>query len=176
MPTKQQKETTVEQLKEQFGRAQVAIVTDYRGLTVAEITDLRRRLQKAGGDLTVAKNTLIRLVSKDTEWSDLDTLLQGPTALVMGYDDPVAAAKIVSDFSKERRKVKIEVRGGVMQGRGMDAKGVETLASTPPREVLLGRLMASMNSPATGLVMALNGVARNLVYALEAVRKQKEAS
>lgn len=176
MPTKQQKETTLTELKEQFGKAQVAIVTDYRGLTVAEITDLRRRLQKVGGDLTVAKNTLIRLVSKDTEWAELDTLLKGPTAVAVGYDDPVAAAKVVADFSKERRKVKIQVRGGVMQGKQMDAQGVQMLAETPPREVLLGRLMASMNSPATGLVMALNGVARNLVYALDAVRKQKESA
>ncbi|HBN09220.1 MAG TPA: 50S ribosomal protein L10 [Cyanobacteria bacterium UBA8530] len=174
MPTKLQKNESVSQLKEQFGKAQVAIVTDYRGLTVAEITDLRRRLQKVGGDFTVAKNTLIRLVAKETEWQDLDSLLKGPTALAIGYDDPVAAAKVISDFQKEKRKVKIQVRGGVMQGRQMDAQGVQLLAETPPREVLLSRLMGSMLSPATGLVVALSGVARNLVYALEAVRKQKE--
>ena len=109
MPTREQKETTIQELEGIFERAQVAIVTDYRGLTVKEITDLRRRLQKVGGELTVAKNTLIDRVTRGNDsWKAIEPLLAGPTALAIGFEDPVAAAKVVSDFAKEKRKVEIK--------------------------------------------------------------------
>lgn len=177
MPTKEQKQQSVAELREIFERAQVAIVTDYRGLTVAEITDLRRRLQKAGGDLTVAKNTLISLVTQDQDqWKAMEGFLAGPTALAVGFDDPVAAAKAVSDFAKEKRKVEIKVRGGVMEGKPLSAGAVSDLASMPSKEVLLGRMLGSLQSPAQKLASALSGGARNVVYALDAVRRQKEGA
>ncbi|MEB3299052.1 MAG: 50S ribosomal protein L10 [Candidatus Sericytochromatia bacterium] len=172
MPTKQHKEASLEALKGSFAKASVALVADYRGLTVAEITDLRRRIQKVGGDFTVAKNTLVRLATQDDSWKAIEPLLAGPTALAIGYDDPVALAKTLTDFAKEKRKVQIEVRGGVLQGNALDAKAVKALADLPSREQLLAKLMGSINSPATGVVMATAGVARKLVYALEARRKQ----
>jgi large subunit ribosomal protein L10 len=175
MPTKQQKTDTLETLKGQFGKAQVALVTDYRGLTVKEITDLRRRLQKVGAAFTVAKNTLIKLATKDNaDWSAIESLLAGPTALAIGYDDAVAPAKVLRDFAKEKRKVTIQVRGGVLQGKALDEKGVKALADLPSREQLLAQLMGSMNAPATNLVSVTAGVARKLVYVLEARRKQLE--
>lgn len=177
MPTKQQKQTTLESLKTSFGKAQVALVADYRGLTVKEITDLRRRLQKVGADFTVAKNTLIRLVTKDIEdWKVIEPLLEGPTALAIGYDDPVSPAKVLADFAKEKRKVVIKVRGGVLQGKMLDEAGVKSLATLPSREQLIAQALGSMNAPATNLVSVTAGVARKLVYALEARRKQLEES
>ncbi len=175
MPTKQQKQASLSSLKTQFGKAQVALVTDYRGLTVAEITDLRRRLQKVGADFTVAKNTLIKLATKDSaDWQLLESLLEGPTALAIGYDDAVAPAKVLQDFAKEKRKVVIKVRGGVLQGKQLNEAGVKALASLPSREQLLAQLMGSLNAPATNLVSVTAGVARKLVYVLEARRKQLE--
>ncbi len=175
MPTKQQKNEALDSLKQQFGRAKVAVVADYRGLTVKEITDLRRRLQKVGGDFTVAKNTLINLATKDDpQWQAIAPYLDGPTALAIGYDDPVSPAKILSDFAKEKRKVVIGIRGGVLQGKALDEAEIKSLANLPSREQLLAKLMGSMNAPAQGMVMATAGVARKLVYALEARRKQLE--
>jgi len=172
MPTKQQKEASLEALKGAFSKATVALVADYRGLTVAEITDLRRRIQNVGGDFTVAKNTLVRLATQDDSWKAIAPHLAGPTALAIGFDDPVIIAKTLTDFAKEKRKVQIEIRGGVLQGNSLDAKAVKALADLPSREQLLAKLMGSVNSPATGVVMATAGVARKLVYALEARRKQ----
>ena len=121
MPTREQKETTIKELEGIFERAQVAIVTDYRGLTVKEITDLRRRLQKVGGELTVAKNTLVDRVTRENDsWKAIESLLAGPTALAIGFEDPVAAAKVVTDFAKEKRKVEIKVRGGVLEGKTLE--------------------------------------------------------
>lgn len=177
MPTKEKKQQTVAELRDLFDRAQVAIVTDYRGLTVKEITDLRRRLQKVGGDLTVSKNTLIDLVTRDMDsWKAMEPFLAGPTALAIGFDDAVAAAKVVSDFAKEKRKVTIEIRGGVMEGNPLTADAVKDLASMPSKEVLLGRLLGSLQSPAQKLASALSGGARNLVYAIDAVRREKESA
>ncbi|MBU6428815.1 MAG: 50S ribosomal protein L10 [Cyanobacteria bacterium REEB65] len=175
MPTKQQKSESLESLKQAFGKAQVALVADYRGLTVTEITDLRRRLQKVGADFTVAKNTLINLATKDhPDWQALAPHLQGPTGLAIGYDDPVSPAKVLSDFAKEKRKVTIQIRGGVLQGKSLSEAGVKALADLPSREQLLAKLMGSMNAPAQGIVMTTAGVARKLVYALEARRRQLE--
>ncbi len=177
MPTKQQKHDSLEFLKTSFGKAQVALVTDYRGLTVKEITDLRRRLQKVGADFTVAKNTLIRLATQSVEeWKVIEPLLQGPTALAIGYDDPVSPAKVLQDFAKEKRKVVIKVRGGVLQGRMLDEAAVKALATMPSRDQLIAQAMGSLNAPATNLVSVTAGVARKLVYALEARRKQLEES
>lgn len=177
MPTKEKKQEVVGELRELFARAQVAIVTDYRGLTVKEITDLRRRLQKAGGELMVSKNTLIDLVTREQDqWKAIEPFLAGPTALAVGFDDPVAAAKTVQDFANEKRKVEITIRGAVLEGKALSGAEVKNLASMPSKEVLLGRLAGSLSSPAQKLASSLSGVARNLVYAIDAVKRQKESA
>ena len=146
-------------------------------MTVKEITDLRRRLQKVGGELTVAKNSLVNRVTRDQDsWKVIEPLLAGPTALAIGFEDPVAAAKVVADFAKEKRKVEIKVRGGVLEGKALDAEAVKALASMPSKEVLLSRLLGSLQSPAQKLASALSGGARNLVYALDAVSREKESA
>ncbi len=175
MPTKQQKGSSVDALRSNFERAQIAIIADYRGLTVAQLTDLRRRVQKAGGDVVVSKNTLVKVATSGHEsWSSLETLLAGPTAIVFGFDDVVGPAKALNDFAKEKRAVKVTVRGGVLQGKAISAKGVEGLAELPSREVLVAQLLGVLNGPVRGLVTVLSGTNRSLVYALDAIRKQKE--
>jgi large subunit ribosomal protein L10 len=164
MPTKESKQQVVAKLQDSFGRAKLAVVADYRGLSVAEITDLRRRVQAAGGDVTVAKNTLVKVATNGNEtWTSLNDVLAGPTAIVFGYDDVAGPAKALYDFSKEKRAVKVAVRGAVMEGAFLDTKKFEAVASLPSREVLL-----------TQLVSVLMGPLRGLAIGLDAVRQQKE--
>ncbi|MEB3223908.1 MAG: 50S ribosomal protein L10 [Candidatus Sericytochromatia bacterium] len=177
MPTKDQKQASVAELQQAFGRAQMAVVTDYRGLSVAELTDLRRRVQKAGGDVTIAKNTLLKVATKGQEnWAALDDLLAGPTAVVFGFDDVVGPAKALSDFAKEKRAVKIQIRGAVLEGKPVSPAGVEGLANLPSREVLLAQLAGVLQAPIRNIVGVLAGPSRKIVYALEAVRKAKESA
>ncbi len=176
MVTLAQKKDRIVQLTDQVARSKVAVVSDYRGLSVKELTDLRRKIQDAGGELTVAKNTLIRRAINDTEGMPaIDDILQGPTALMVGYEDPVAPVKAMIDFLKENKK-KQEIRGGIINGRAVEPDELEKIAKLPSREEMIAKLMGSMQSPAQGVAITMSGVARNLVYVLEAVRAQKENS
>jgi len=176
MVTLAQKQERVVQLSDQLSRSKVAIVSDYRGLSVKELTELRRKVQEVGGDVTVAKNTLIRRVINDTEGMPaIDEILQGPTALVVGYEDPVAPVKALMDFLKANKKEQ-EVRGGILDGKAVNIDEIKQIATLPSREEMIAKLMGSMQSPAQGVAITLSGVARNLVYVLEAIRAQKENS
>ena len=174
MATKAFKNTKVEEIKESISKAKVAIVSDYRGLSVAEITNLRRRLQKEDGDYTVVKNTLAKLAIKDTPFEGLDEFLNGPSAIVLGFGDEVAPAKVILQYLKEAKKTN-EVKGGVLDGKVLSANDIKTISNLPSKQELLAKIMGSLNSPAQGIANTLNGVARALVYAMEEVRKQKEA-
>lgn len=174
MVTLAKKQERVIDLKEQFTRSKLALVSDYRGLTVKEMTELRRRIQAVGGDYTVAKNTLIRRALSDTAGApQIDQMLKGPTALVVGYEDPVSPVKVLMDYLKETKK-EMDIRGGILEGRAVTTSDLQQIATLPSREEMVAKLMGSMQSPAQGVVITLSGVARNLVYALEAIRKQKE--
>lgn len=160
MPTKAHKQAAVEDLKKTLGEAQLAIVADYRGLSVAEITDLRRRVQAAGGDVTVAKNTLVKVaMDGQDQWQGLEALLKGPTALVIGREDFIGAAKAFNDFSKEKRAVTVAVRGGVLNGEVMDAQKLQALANLPSREGLLTMIAQLLQSPIAGFARAVNALA-----------------
>lgn len=160
MPTKAHKEASVEDLKKALGDAKLAIVADYRGLTVAEITDLRRRVQKAGGDVTVSKNTLIKVATKgQDQWAGLEPLLKGPTALVIGREDFIGAAKAFHDFTKEKRAVAVTARGGVLDGESMDVAKLTALANLPSREGLLTMIAQLLQSPISGFARAVNALA-----------------
>jgi len=174
MATKAFKNEKIEAIKETMAKAKVAIVTDYRGLSVAEITALRRELQKEQSDFSVVKNTLAKIAVKDTNFAALDELLEGPTALAVGFGDQVAPAKILTAFIKKAKKS--EIKGAVLDGRVFSAKDVAKLAELPSKEELYAKMLGSINSPATGLVNTVSGVARALVTAMDAVRKQKESA
>lgn len=176
MVTRAKKEERVVQLNEQLSRSQLAVVSSYSGLTVKEMTALRRRIQDAGGDYTVAKNTLIKLALKNNQdLPELDNILQGSTALVLGFDDPVGPVKALMDYIKENKKEEtIQVRGGFLEGKEVNENDLKAIATLPSREELIAKLMGSMQSPAQGVAITLSGVARNMVNVLEAIRKQKE--
>ena len=154
------KKGVVADIKQKFEKAQSAVLVDYRGLNVAEVTDLRNQLRKAGVEYAVLKNTMINLAVKDMNLDDLKPHLEGPTAVAFGYEDAVAPAKILSEFAKKNKNVTIKC--GVCDGAYIDEKGVQALANTPSREVLIAKIMGSMMSSVS-----------KFVYALEAIRKKQ---
>ena len=154
------KKGIVADIKSKFEKAQTAVLVDYRGLNVAEVTDLRNQLRKAGVEYAVLKNTMINLAVKDMNLDDMKAHLEGPTAVAFGYEDAIAPAKILSEFVKKNKKMTIKC--GVCDGAYLDEAGVQALANTPSREVLIAKIMGSMMSSVS-----------KFVYALEAIRKQK---
>lgn len=163
---------SVAEIKERLGRARSMVVAEYRGLDVKEITDLRKQTRDAGVEFKVFKNTLTARAAKELNITGLDTYLEGPNGFAFAYDDPVAAAKALAEFAKSHEELVIKC--GVLDGKVIDAAGVKSLADLPSREVLLSMLLRGMQGPISGLVNVLQGTIRNLVYALDAVRKQKE--
>ncbi|MGI6036835.1 MAG: 50S ribosomal protein L10 [Limnochordia bacterium] len=166
------KKAAVEEIVDKMTRASSAIVTDYRGLTVKSISELRRRLRESGAEYKVVKNTLTTIAAKEAGFPELEEHLAGPTAIAFAYEDPVAPAKVLSDFAKESKILKI--KAGILEGSIINADGVQALADLPPREVLLGQVVGTMQAPISGFVNVLAGTIRNVVYALDAVRRQKE--
>ena len=154
------KKGVVAEIKEKFEKAQTAVLVDYRGLNVAEDTELRNQLRKAGVEYAVLKNTMINLAIQDMNLDEMKAHLAGPTAVAFGYEDAIAPAKILSDFVKKSKKMTIKC--GVCDGAYLDEAGVQALANTPSREVLIAKIMGSMMSSVS-----------KFVYALEAIRKQK---
>lgn len=174
MATKAFKQEKVDLIKSQIEKAKVAIVTDYTGLSVSEITDLRRRLQKENGDYTVAKNTLTKLAIKDTEFEALSEFMVGSSAIAFGFEDQVSPAKILAKFAKETKKT--EIKGAVLDGKVLNIEEVKELAKLPSKEELYAKILGSINSPASGITNCVAGVMRSLTIAMDGVRKQKESA
>lgn len=172
MPTRQKKEELLQEIKEKLDRANVVVLADYRGLDVAAITKLRQQLRNSGSELKVSKNTLTLKAATELGFEGLEKYLEGPTAIALGYEDLVAPAKILSDFAKEYKV--LEIKGGLLEGKAIDANEIKSLAALPSREVLLAKMLGSMQSPMYGFAGCLQGLLRNFVYALEAIRQQKE--
>jgi len=166
------KAAAVAEIKEKLSKSKGVIITDYRGLNVAQATELRKQLREAGVEYRVVKNTLAILAAQGSGFDDMISLLSGPTAIAFGYEDPVAPAKVINEFARKNKA--LEIKGGVSEGKLLDVEGVKALALLPSKEELLGQVVRGMQSPIAGLVNVLQGTIRNLVYALEAVRKQKE--
>ena len=173
MATKEQKNQKIAEIKESFAKAQVAIVSDPTGLSVEEITTLRRQLQKEGADYTVVKNTLAIKAIEGTQFECMGDMLKGASAIAFGFNDQVAPAKVLSNFVKEVEKA--EVKGGAMDGKVLSVDEVKALAKLPSKEELYAKMLGCINSPATGLAGCVNGVMSALVRAIDQVRQQKTA-
>ena len=170
-----QKQAMVADLKDIFVNAKGVVFTAYTGITVAQDTKLRRKFREAGVEYRVIKNTMAMIAAKETEKEGLLLTFEGATAMAFSKEDAVAPAKVLADFAKEEKLEALQVKAGLVEGAVIDAAGVKALADLPPREVLVAQVPAGMQSPIVGFVNVLQGTIRNLVYALEAVRKQKEA-
>ena len=174
--TKEKKQEMVTALATRLRRATTVYVTDFTGLDVAKLTQLRRRLRQAGTEFLVVKNTLARRALGDAQvegGGGLESHLAGPTGLVLAGADPAAAAKVLADFAREFEKPAIKV--GLVDGRAVTPDQVKRLASLPTRVELLAQLGGALQAPMAGLVGALNGVLMNMAGALEALRNQRSS-
>jgi len=173
LPNLEEKKQVVEEIKNRLQKSQGVVLTDYRGLNVAEVTELRAKLREAGIEFKVLKNTLTRIAAGEVGLKGLDPYLEGPTAIAFGIEDPIAPAKILSEFARTHKA--LEIKGGILENRVIDVKEVKALADLPSKEVLLAKLLGAMQSPLYGFAGTLQGLLRNLVYVLDAVREKKAA-
>jgi large subunit ribosomal protein L7/L12 len=167
---KQEKIETVEEIKEKLDSAKIAILTEFQGLNVAEMTELRRLFRDADIDYKVYKNTLTRIAAHELGVTDIDNYLLGTTALAFG-NDPVSPAKIVKDFRAKHRN--FVVKAGILDKRLIASDDVIALADIPPKEVLFAMIMGAMQSPISGLLSVIQAPARNFIYILKSLAEQK---
>ena len=169
---KEEKQVAVDVIRENLQNAQVSVLTDYRGLTVAELTELRKKFREADVEFRVVKNTLTWRAAQEIGLQELEGYLEGPTAIAFGMSDPVAPAKLISDFAKVHKN--LEIKAGVLEGNVISFEKVKALAELPSKEQLLAQVASVMQAPISGLVNVLQAPIRNLVYAVDALRAQKE--
>ena len=169
---REEKADKVRILNETLTKAKFAVVTDYRGLKVTELEKLRRDLREHNATIQIAKNTLLKLAVQGTEYEPLSDSFTGTTAIALGFEEPVGPAKALSEFAKDYEA--LQIRAAAMDGQVLTAEDVSALAKLPSKEQLLGQLCGVLVAVPTGMVRALNGVASNLVYALQAIKEQKE--
>ncbi|MDD2498842.1 MAG: 50S ribosomal protein L10 [Desulfitobacteriaceae bacterium] len=164
------KEQAVNEIKQNIDQSAFSVLTDYRGLDVAEVTELRAKLREAGVTYKVAKNTLIKLAAHDLGIMDVDEHLEGPTAIAFSVD-PVVTAKILTEFAKNHKD--LEIKTGLLDKKQVSVDGIKELAKLPPKEILLGQVLGAMQTPLYGFAGSLAGVMRKFVYALDQIREQK---
>ena len=169
----QKKKAVVSEVVDNLSTAQAAVLAEYRGLTVSQLTVLRKEAYNAGVYLKVIKNTLAKLAVKDTDFACLDEHLVGPV-IFSASDDPVAVAKVMSNFAKDNEN--LVITSGAMNGEPLDVSGIQALSKLPGREELLATLVATMQAPIVKLVRTMNEVPTKAVRALAAVRDAKEAA
>lgn len=174
MITRKMKEKMLEEITEDLKQAELVIVTDYRGLNVKNINSLRGKLRSEKCRYRITKNTMNRLACRQAGFEQLESLFEGPTAIAYSSADPVAAAKIFIDFARENEA--LVVKGGMLSGQMLDPASIKALGEIPPREVLLAKVVGGFQSPIYGLVGVLQGILRQLVYTVDAVRQQKESA
>ncbi len=171
MPTPK-KAATIEHLTEELAKARLAILSDYRGLTVAEISRLRRQLRESDTNLEVAKNTLLQRAAAQVGVEDrIGELLKGPTAVAFSHQQDIGkVAKTLSEYARMSKA--FAIKGAVLSRRVLGAEDVQRLAELPPREVLLARAVGGMQAPYVGLVTVLGGTVRGLLNVLQARKEQ----
>ena len=170
----EEKKKIVHDLNERFSKAAVVIVTDYKGLDVAAINDLRRRLRKEDVEYQVVKNSLMVRASAETDVALIKETFKGPSAVAMSYSDPIAPAKVLTEFASDHEVFEIKV--GVMDGKILELNGIKALSALPSREVLLGTFVSVLNNVPTGFVRTIAEIPRRLLNVLQAVKDQKEAA
>ena len=177
-----ERDAEIETLKSSFNAAQIALCADYRGMTVAKATQLRRELRAAGANVRVVKNTLVRIaaqrsiseVAPKSEFERFESMLDGPSMMIYSDSDPIGPTKILAKFAKDNEGFKL--KGAWFEGKYVDSKGVDTLSKMPGREELLGMLLRLLGTPATQLVRLINAPAQQVMNVLDAQRGKLEAA
>ena len=165
------KAAIIEAVKARADKASFAVITDFKGMTVEELTNLRVSLRKAGGEYLVVKNTLARIALTDGTHDAIKDKFHDNCGVAFGFDDPVAVAKALSDFAKQSKL--FELRCASLDGKAMDAAQIDALAKLPGREQLLGQLLGTMNAVPTNFVSLFANMVRGLLYALKGIEEQK---
>lgn len=168
------KQKITEDLHERLAKSVIIVLTDYKGLDVTSINDLRRKLRESNIEYQVVKNTLLVRAAEDTEVAVLKDHFKGPSAVAISYDDPVAPAKVLTQFAKDNKELEIKV--GVLNGKVLDAQAIKALATLPSREVLLAQFLSALNAVPTSFVTVLAEVPRSMLNVLTAIKDQKEAA
>ena len=165
------KAVIIEAVKARADKASFAVITDFKGMTVEELTNLRVSLRNAGGEYLVVKNTLARIALTDGTHNAIKDNFHDNCGVAFGFDDPVAVAKALSDFAKQSKL--FELRCASLDGKALDAAQIDALAKLPSREQLLGHLLGTMNAVPTNFVSLFANVVRGLLYALKGIEEQK---
>ncbi len=174
MPTPR-KAAMMAEVKDAMGRAKVAIAADFRGLTVAQLTDLRRALRPANVEIKVVKNTLANMAAGQAGRPEMAKLLEGPTAIAFGYGDPVQPVKLLMEHLRVRR-MQLAIHAGWIEGQILDRAGVESLATLPSREQLVAEVVGKLQSPLYNFAGLLNASVRNFAGLVDSRIKQLEAA
>lgn len=166
-----EKKAIVEELSDKFSQAESLVITDYVGLNVAEMTELRKQLREAGVEYKVVKNTLAKIAADQMELEEIDEYFVGPTAIAFGIEDVVSPAKVLVNFAEDHEV--LDIKAGYLNGEVIDNDEVTSLAEIPSREELLAKAFAGMKAPISGLVNVLQGNMRNLVQVLSQIKEEK---
>ena len=172
---REQKVEQVDVLTEKLKKAKVAVLTDYRGLTVSQMQELRGKLRTGNVEYRVVKNTLARRAAEAAGFSGLKEELKGPVAIAFGYDDLSVASRLINEFVRATR-LKLDVVGGLVEGRVFTSDQIKQLADLPSREVLIAQLMATLQSPVSQLVGIMQTPLQQLMGVLEAYKTKLEAA
>jgi large subunit ribosomal protein L10 len=167
-----QKTDVISELNETFSKAKFAVVADYRGLKVTELEKLRKNLRENDAQIQVAKNTLLRLAVKGTAYEGLSDSFRGTTAVAIGFKEPVGPSKVLTAFATEFNA--FSIRSAILEGSVLTAEDVLSLSKLPSKEELLAKLLGTMAAVPTGFVRVLSAVPQKLLYALTAIKEQKE--
>jgi len=168
---REEKQQSIEFLRERFARAKAVVLTDFKGITVAEISDARRKFRDSNVEYRVVKNTLAKRAADDTPVSVASGYFEGPTGVAIGFDDPVGVVKTVLDYAKTNEK--LVVRCGVVEGALVEADALKSIAALPSRTVLLSMIAGVFAAPARTLAQGLNATVTRLAYALEALKSKR---
>jgi len=166
------KQQITEDLHDRFAKSAIIVLTDYKGLDVTSINDLRRKLRESDIEYQVVKNTLLVRAAEDTDVALIKDHFKGPSAVAISYDDPVAPAKVLTQFAKDNNKLEIKV--GVLNGKVLDLQAIKALATLPSKEVMLAQLLSTINAVPTSFVRVLAEVPRSMLNVLTAIKDQKE--
>lgn len=170
----QQKIQKVEELRKKISNSKSVLFTEYHGLDANQTNDLRSKIKEVGAELSIAKNTLLKIAFKEEKKGnkDIDQQLSGPTAVIFSYEDAIAPIKVLTDFAKKIELPKI--KAGILEGVFITTEKIEELSKIPSKEVLLAHAVSGLISPITGFVNVLGGTRSKLIYALSAITAEME--
>lgn len=171
---REEKEVLLQEVKDLISSSSAVFAAEYRGLSVAKVTELRRKVKETGNRCKVVKNTLVEVAFRQLGMFFPEELLEGPNMFFFATGDPVALAKVLVDFSKENELLKL--KGGAMGRSAVSADGIKALSQLPPREVLIAQLVGTFAAPIRNLLSVLSGPMRGLVNVLSRVKEQKESA